>query len=143
LASEAVALLGPSGCGKTTTLRCIAGFERLSEGRIMLDGRRLARQPSRHGHLISAAEIRVPADVTVRETLAIAARWCWLDGAVDRELDACVARWRTAAWGTSGGERQRLAIAVCCCLMPVYVFDEPSANLASIASRMLIQRARS
>ena len=27
-------LLGPSGCGKTTTLRCIAGFEKPTHGKI-------------------------------------------------------------------------------------------------------------
>lgn len=31
-------LLGPSGCGKTTLLRAIAGFERLSQGQISLNG---------------------------------------------------------------------------------------------------------
>src|SRR2546423_181958 len=35
-AGEFFSLLGPSGCGKTTTLRCIAGFESLSEGSIRL-----------------------------------------------------------------------------------------------------------
>jgi len=35
---EFFTLLGPSGCGKTTTLRMVAGFERLSDGRILLDG---------------------------------------------------------------------------------------------------------
>ena len=29
-------LLGPSGCGKTTTLRMIAGHERLSEGDVVI-----------------------------------------------------------------------------------------------------------
>ncbi len=33
-----LALLGPSGCGKTTTLRLIAGFERLDSGRIEVAG---------------------------------------------------------------------------------------------------------
>jgi iron(III) transport system ATP-binding protein len=37
-----VAVLGPSGCGKTTLLRCIAGFERIDRGEIVLDGRVLA-----------------------------------------------------------------------------------------------------
>jgi putative spermidine/putrescine transport system ATP-binding protein len=33
-----VTLLGPSGCGKSTTLRMIGGFERPSEGRILIAG---------------------------------------------------------------------------------------------------------
>ncbi|MCP5099549.1 MAG: ABC transporter ATP-binding protein, partial [Chloroflexi bacterium] len=32
-----LALLGPSGCGKTTTLRLIAGFEKLDSGTIEID----------------------------------------------------------------------------------------------------------
>src|SRR5437763_17204840 len=42
---EFFSLLGPSGCGKTTTLRCIAGFESLSEGSIRLAGARLDDKP--------------------------------------------------------------------------------------------------
>src|SRR5207244_5119460 len=42
---EFFSLLGPSGCGKTTTLRCIAGFESLSEGSIRLRGKRLDDKP--------------------------------------------------------------------------------------------------
>src|SRR5262245_49009123 len=38
-AGEIVVLLGPSGCGKTTTLRCIAGLEHSSAGRISIGGR--------------------------------------------------------------------------------------------------------
>jgi spermidine/putrescine transport system ATP-binding protein/putrescine transport system ATP-binding protein len=39
--NEFFALLGPSGCGKTTLLRCIGGFEEVTSGRILLDGRDL------------------------------------------------------------------------------------------------------
>src|SRR6478735_10490600 len=42
---EFFALLGPSGCGKTTLLRMLAGFERPSEGRILLDGADIADVP--------------------------------------------------------------------------------------------------
>ena len=40
---EFYSLLGPSGCGKTTTLRMIAGFERPTSGRILLDGQDMSR----------------------------------------------------------------------------------------------------
>jgi putrescine transport system ATP-binding protein len=42
---EFFALLGPSGCGKTTLLRMLAGFETPDEGRILLDGKDIARIP--------------------------------------------------------------------------------------------------
>ncbi len=42
---EFFTMVGPSGCGKTTTLRMIAGFERPTSGRIMLDGVDVAQTP--------------------------------------------------------------------------------------------------
>ena len=42
---EFFTLLGPSGCGKTTTLRMIAGFERPTSGRIVLDDVDVAQVP--------------------------------------------------------------------------------------------------
>jgi putative spermidine/putrescine transport system ATP-binding protein len=35
---EFISFLGPSGCGKTTTLRMVAGFEKPTSGRIVIDG---------------------------------------------------------------------------------------------------------
>jgi multiple sugar transport system ATP-binding protein len=47
---EIVALLGSSGCGKTSTLRMIAGLERVSAGEIRLNGRRIdPLPPARRG----------------------------------------------------------------------------------------------
>lgn len=35
---ETLAIMGPSGCGKTTLLRCLALFETIDEGEIVLNG---------------------------------------------------------------------------------------------------------
>jgi spermidine/putrescine transport system ATP-binding protein len=42
---EFFSLLGPSGCGKTTLLRMVAGFEATTEGKILINGKDIARLP--------------------------------------------------------------------------------------------------
>ena len=42
---EFVTFLGPSGCGKTTTLRMIAGFDKPTEGKILLGGKDITNLP--------------------------------------------------------------------------------------------------
>ena len=44
---EILCLFGPSGCGKSTLLRVIAGLEPLQEGRIFIEGRKVA-DPTAH-----------------------------------------------------------------------------------------------
>jgi putative spermidine/putrescine transport system ATP-binding protein len=47
---EFLSLLGPSGCGKTTALRLIAGFDRPTSGRVMVEGRDVTPvSPNRRG----------------------------------------------------------------------------------------------
>jgi NitT/TauT family transport system ATP-binding protein len=43
-AGEFVAVVGPSGCGKTTLLNMAAGFETITAGEILLDGKVIATQ---------------------------------------------------------------------------------------------------
>jgi ABC-type sugar transport system ATPase subunit len=38
-----VSVIGPSGCGKTTLLRIIAGLEKASAGKVLLDGKELVQ----------------------------------------------------------------------------------------------------
>jgi NitT/TauT family transport system ATP-binding protein len=40
--SEFIVLLGPSGCGKTTLLNMVAGFESVTDGRILQEGKAIA-----------------------------------------------------------------------------------------------------
>ncbi len=42
---EFITFLGPSGCGKTTTLRMIAGFDKPTSGRILLNGKEISDLP--------------------------------------------------------------------------------------------------
>lgn len=42
---EFVTFLGPSGCGKTTTLRMIAGFETVTSGEILMNGKSIKDIP--------------------------------------------------------------------------------------------------
>ncbi len=42
---EFITFLGPSGCGKTTTLRMIAGFDKPTKGKILLNGEDISYLP--------------------------------------------------------------------------------------------------
>ena len=75
--NEFVGILGPSGAGKSTLLNCIATYLPIYRGRILIDGRLNIQQ--------NAAQVRpllgyvpqrdqLPVHLTVRETLACAAR---------------------------------------------------------------------
>ena len=145
---QSVALLGANGCGKTTTLRCIVGLAKPDAGRIAIGGVDLARDPLGARRRISylPQKSTFPATLTVRETLAAVASLRGVGGdAVEREIDACgLTPLADAGVGhLSGGERQRLAMAIA--FLPavdLYLFDEPSANLDPVASRILFQRSR-
>ena len=135
---ELVTLLGPSGCGKTTVLRLIAGLERPTDGRILLDDQDVSRLPAYlrdvtmvfqsyalfpHMNVFEnvAYGLRVarrPADEIGRR-VAEALDMVGLGHLGERETTAL-----------SGGQQQRVALARALVIQPrVLLFDEPLSNL--------------
>jgi spermidine/putrescine ABC transporter ATP-binding subunit len=135
---EFFSLLGPSGCGKTTTLRCIAGFEALSEGSIRLHGERLDdRPPHRRDVGLVFQNYALFPHLTVFDNVAFGLRLRRLGkteiadrvGRVLQLVDLAGMSARLPAQ-LSGGQQQRVAIARSLVLEPrIMMFDEPLSNL--------------
>jgi peptide/nickel transport system ATP-binding protein len=142
-----VALVGESGSGKTTIARCIVGLHPPSAGRILVDGRplaRLARERSREQRRAIQIVFQNPYDsLNPRRSVEDAISWPArsLRGLNAREARAEVStmleRVRLPA-GTarrypgelSGGERQRVAIARALAARPkLLVCDEVTSAL--------------
>ena len=135
---EFFALLGPSGCGKTTLLRLLAGFERPTAGRILLDGRDLGDTPPhrRPVNMMFQSYALFP-HLTVERNIAFGLKQEGMPksdiaGRV-AELLALVRLERHAGRKPeqlSGGERQRVALARSLAKRPrVLLLDEPMAAL--------------
>ncbi|MGZ5297858.1 MAG: ABC transporter ATP-binding protein, partial [Actinomycetota bacterium] len=116
---EFFSLLGPSGCGKTTTLRMIAGFERPTEGQILLDGVDMAQTPphKRNVNTVFQSYALFP-HLTVEENVAFGLRY---QKASKHEMSERVGRALELVQLTgfskrrpsqlSGGQQQRVALA--------------------------------
>ncbi len=143
---EFYTLLGPSGCGKTTTLRCLAGLERPTVGRILLDGEAVYdanRDVTVPTHQRDIAMVfqsyAIWPHLTVFENVAFPLREM-RPRVRDSEIRDRVARslelvqlsgydLRPAPF-LSGGQQQRLALARAICReSPVVLLDEPLSNL--------------
>jgi len=147
---EFVVLLGPSGCGKTTTLRCIAGLEEVSDGRILMGGEVMssaqhAVPPERRSIGMVFQSYAVWPHMTVEQNVAFGLRLKKLPAdEVTRRVAAVLELVGLGALGArgvsqlSGGQQQRVALARAIVLEPkVLLFDEPLSNLdAKLRERM-------
>ena len=128
------AVLGPNGAGKTTTVETCEGYRRPTSGRVRVLGRdpgdRRADLKTRVGVMLQAGG--VAGAVTAREVLAYTAGLYAhplevpdLAGRLGLDLAA-----RTPCRRLSGGEQQRLKLALAVVGRPELVFlDEPTAGL--------------
>jgi len=68
---EFISILGPSGCGKTTALRCIAGLERPSNGKIWIQGEDMTYTPANKRNLAMMFQnIALYPHMTLEENIA-------------------------------------------------------------------------
>jgi spermidine/putrescine transport system ATP-binding protein len=137
-AGEFFSLLGPSGCGKTTLLRTIAGFEDITSGVVMIDGKHMEGVPAnkRPTNMVFQSYAIFP-HLTVEQNVAFGLRKdprpkAEKDKAVDDALQMVGLKGfgKRAAHALSGGQRQRVALARALILKPkVLLLDEPLSAL--------------
>lgn len=155
-----VTLLGPSGCGKTTTLRCIAGLEHATEGRIEMGGevvfdaqekrhikpeeRPIAMVPQSYGiwpHMRVVDNAAFPMRHGRHRRKGPEVRQRALEMLEQVGLAGMADRWATQL---SGGQQQRLALARALLGDPeVLLLDEPLSNLDAKLRAKLRQELRS
>ncbi len=136
--NEFFTLLGPSGCGKTTLLRCVAGFEQLSSGSILLFGDEIdALPPNRRPVNTVFQQYALFPHMTVSDNVAFGLRMLKrpeqeVESAVKRML--CLVHMERLGdrrpAQLSGGQQQRIALARALANQPkVLLLDEPLSAL--------------
>ncbi len=132
-----VSIVGPSGCGKTTLLRIIAGLEKPSAGKVLLDGRELVQGSEEIGLVFQEYAL-----FPWRTTLQNIEMGPEIKG-VDKEKRRSTAMEYVKMFNLSGfenryprelsgGMKQRVAIARTLIMNPrVVLMDEPFGSLDS------------
>jgi iron(III) transport system ATP-binding protein len=137
---EVVCLLGRSGCGKTTLLRVTAGLERLSGGRITINGQEIAgpsvmMPPEKRGIGLMFQDFALFPHMTILKNVMYGLRNT--SGAeAERQGHRALERVGLAGFANayphslSGGEQQRVALARAIAPRPVVLLmDEPFSGL--------------
>jgi NitT/TauT family transport system ATP-binding protein len=141
---EFVCLLGPSGCGKSTILNLIAGFDRASTGKVMLDGHPVGQPGPDRGFVFQQPTLfpwlNVLENVTFGPRMAGVPESVWRPEA--RRYLSLVGLdgfERHATWQLSGGMRQRVALARAWLTNPdILLMDEPFGALDA-QTRLMMQ----
>ena len=135
---EFLVLLGPSGCGKTTTMRMIAGLERVTSGDIYIDDRLVNKlEPKDRDVAMVFQSYGLYPNMTVYENIRFPLKVRKVDQTTHKErvmrasnmveLDDYLHRKPAEL---SGGQRQRVALARAIVREPtVFLMDEPLSNL--------------
>ncbi len=135
---EFLVLVGPSGCGKTTALRCLAGLEDISEGKILIGDQvvndvapkdrdiamvfqsyALYPHMTVYDNMAFGLKLRKTPKQEIKSRVENAAKILGIEHLLDRKPRQL-----------SGGQRQRVAVGRAIVREPkVFLFDEPLSNL--------------
>lgn len=141
---ECVVLKGVSGSGKTTLLSLIAGLDKPSSGKVLIDGEPISKLPDLFASELRAKKIgmifqhfNLLEHLTVRENVIIplipsGLRMKEIYEKVDEALKLANISHKKEVLASrlSGGEKQRTAIARALVANPnIILCDEPTANL--------------
>jgi multiple sugar transport system ATP-binding protein len=133
-------LLGPSGAGKTTTLRCIAGLEKVDSGSVLFDNESVTEdQPASRDVSFVFQQFSLYPHYTVYENLAFPLR-SPMRKLPEEEIKTKIEniakmlkisnKLKNKATELSGGEMQRVAIGRALVRKPnIYLMDEPLSSL--------------
>ena len=135
---EFLTLLGPSGCGKTTTLRIIAGLERPTAGRVLIDGTDVTGLPPEKRPVNTVFQnYALWPHMTVYKNMTFALEIQKLTKEeMDQRVKQSLAEVKMSGYEDrypremSGGQQQRIALARMLAYRPkVFLMDEPLSNL--------------
>lgn len=151
---EVGVILGKNGSGKTTLFKSIVGINRVTSGKILLDGENLIKMPPRQR---AKRVAYVPQSIDFGELsvfdTVLMGRISYFGLAAGREDELATAKvieemglasLRDKNVQTlSGGERQLVAIARALAQEPrLMVFDEPTGNLDIANEQLIIKEAK-
>jgi multiple sugar transport system ATP-binding protein len=135
---EFLVLVGPSGCGKSTALRCLAGLEEITSGRILIGSRDVSNvAPKDRDIAMVFQSYALYPHMSVYDNMAFGLK---LRKTPKQEIDRRVKE-AAETLGIShllgrkpkqlsGGQRQRVAVGRAIVREPaVFLFDEPLSNL--------------
>ncbi|AKG37074.1 ABC transporter ATP-binding protein [Paenibacillus durus] len=138
-------LLGPSGCGKSTLLNLIAGFEKQTEGELLVDGKTIDRPGKERAMVFQHPDASLFPWLNVRENIEFGLR---MQGVSRGERKAVSDRYIELAGLTgherkfprelSGGMKQRVQIARVLANDPeLLLMDEPLGALDAFTRRVM------
>jgi len=135
---EFICLLGPSGCGKTTVLRCLAGFEHPSSGKIFVFNKDITNlAPNKRDIPLVFQNYALFPHMTVFDNVAFGLKMQKKPKSeIVERVTHILQKMQIAHLAKrfpeqmSGGQQQRVALARALVVNPrLILFDEPLCNL--------------